>query len=134
MSLQKYKKIFIQFIKFGFVGCLNTIFSLAIYYVMVYFKINYMAATVVSYLVSSVIGYALNRIWVFKAKNTKVSSSALKYYIVYGSSLLINIGCMYLWVNILGLSKYIAPILTLCITVPFNYIFSRLWAFKDSSG
>ena len=131
--MNKMKSLFVQFIKFGFVGCLNTLLSLAIYYGMVYFKIHYMIATVTSYLGSSVLGYVLNRIWVFKAKNTKVASSALKYYIVYASSLLINMGCMYLWVDLLNLSKYLAPIFTLCVTVPYNYIFSRLWVFKRNT-
>lgn len=119
-----------QFIKFGLVGGINTLVSLAIYYILVYFRINYMVATVTGYIGSSVIGYILNRTWVFKAQNTKVAKSAVKYYIVYGASLLINMGCMYLWINMLNLSQYLAPILTMCITVPFNYIFSKIWVYK----
>lgn len=125
-------KIISQFIKFGIVGGINTVVSLAIYYLMVYFGVDYIIATVTGYIGSSVIGYMLNRIWVFKAQNTKVMNSALKYFIVYGTSLLINMGCMYLWIDVLHLSQYIAPILTLCITVPFNYVFSKLWAFKEN--
>ncbi len=120
--MRKFKQLLIQFIKFGFVGCLNTLFSLAIYYLLLHFGISYMPATAAGYVGSAVLGYILSRVWVFQAKQVKIASSALKYAIVYGVSLLINMGCMYLWVDVLHLSEYIAPILTLCITVPFNFI------------
>lgn len=124
-------KTAIQFIKFGLVGGVNTLLSLVVYYVMVYLGVNYMASTITGYLGSSVVGYVLNRVWVFKAQNIKVANSALKYLIVYGISLFINMGCMYLWIDIVHLSQYMAPILTMCITVPFNYISSKLWAFEE---
>ena len=126
-------KKFIQFVKFSFVGAINTITSLCIYYVMIYFNINYMISTVVSYLGSSIIGYILNRFWVFQVKKTKLFYSMVKYYVVYGTSLLINMGCMYLYIQILGLSEMISPILTLCVTIPFNFVFSKLWTFRDKN-
>ena len=126
-------KSIIQIIKFGLVGATNTIVSLLVYYIMIYFNISYMAATVSGYISSSIVGYVLNRIWVFKAKSTKIANSVIKYYIVYGISLLINMGCMFLWIDVLHLSEYVAPILTLCITVPFNYVLSKLWVFKKDT-
>jgi len=123
----------LQFIKFGCVGGINTIVSLAIYYVMVYFNLDYIIAIITSYIGSSIIGYLLSRIWVFKAHNTKITYSFIKYYMVYGASLVINIVLMYLWIDICDLSKYLAPLLTLCITVPFNYVLSKLWVFKEDN-
>ena len=123
-------KTLVQFMKFGMVGVINTLASLVIYYILIYMKVNYMVATVAGYIISSVVGYLLNRRWVFHAHNTKLSSSVIKYYLVYGTSLLINMGCMYFWVDVLQLSQIIAPILTLCITVPYNYLPSKFWTFK----
>ena len=37
--------------------------------------------------------------------------------------------CMYLWVDILNISNTIAPIITLIITVPYNYLLSKFWTF-----
>lgn len=125
-----YQKI-LQFIKFGFVGASNTLLSFAIYYVLIYFNVNYIIANTLGYIISSVWGYMLNKKWVFKDSKEETTKSAIKYYIVYGSSFLINILCMYIWVDVLNISRIIAPILTMVITVPYNFIFNKVWAFKD---
>lgn len=122
-----------SFLKFGLVGCINTIVSIAIYYILVYFKVDYVVATIIGYLGSSIFGYILNRIWVFKTQNSKLMNSLFRYFVVYSTSLLINVLCMYLWIDVLSISQYIAPILTICITLPYNYFLSKLWAFKEHS-
>ncbi len=127
------KKLVIQFFKFGIVGVINTVSSWIIYYGLLFFKINYLIATTVAYFISSIIGYFLNKIWVFKKKEEKKTTSILRYYIVYISSYFLNILCMYILVDILSISKLIAPILVLFVTVPYNFILSRLWVFKDKT-
>lgn len=39
----------------------------------------------------------------------------------------------YIWVDRVGISKYIAPLLNLVFTVPTNFLLNKLWAFKDKS-
>ena len=127
------KKTFKQFIKFGIVGCINTFSSWVFYYPLLFLGLDYRICTTIAYILSSIIGYILNKKWVFK-KNVYDSNSALKYYIVYGSSYIINMAAMYLWVDVLKLSDLIAPVLTLFITVPYNFIFSRLWVFTKKEN
>lgn len=117
--------------KFVIVGFINTVLSLIIYYILVWFEIPYYIATITGYIGSSIIGYFLNKIWVFQAKKISAKNSLIKYYIVYGTALLLNLFCMHLWIQILNIDKKIAPILTLCITIPYNFILSKLWVFKN---
>lgn len=117
----------IKFLKFGIVGFINTMTSTMIYWLLITIKLNYILSTTIAYFIASIIGYILNKNKVFKTKNR---SSVIKYYIVYISSYFLNIGCMYLWVDVLHISKYIAPILTLFVTVPYNFILSNFWVFK----
>lgn len=125
------KKLITQFFKFGIVGTINTVSSWIFYYSLIFLKVNYLIATTVAYFLSSIIGYILNKTWVFRKKD-KSKTSMLKYYVVYISSYFLNMGCMYLFVDILNISDLLAPILVLFITVPYNFIFSRLWVFKDN--
>ena len=125
------KKLITQFFKFGIVGTINTVSSWIFYYSLVFLKVNYLIATTVAYFLSSIIGYILNKTWVFRKKD-KSKTPMLKYYVVYISSYFLNMGCMYLFVDILNISNLLAPILVLFITVPYNFIFSRLWVFKDN--
>lgn len=127
------KKNIKQFLKFGIVGCINTFSSWVFYYPLLFLGINYIVCTTIAYILSSIIGYLLNNKWVFK-KNTYDANSVLKYYVVYGSSYLINIFSMKLWVEVLGLSKVIAPILTLFVTIPYNFLFSKIWVFTKKEN
>lgn len=130
--IDKLKDLFKQFFKFGIVGVINTLSSWAFYYTFLFFNVHYIAATTIAYILSSIIGFTLNKLWVFKNKN-KIRSSIFKYIITYGSSYLLTVGLMYLFVDVLNISDKIAPILVLFFTVPYNYVFSKLWVFKDKS-
>ena len=126
------RRVFEQFVKFGVVGCINTATSLLIYYVLLFFNIQYLLASISGYIFSSVVGFILNKFWVFQAKGTKTLQETIRYYIVYGCALLMNLTIMYLQVDILLISDKIAPLITLCVTVPFNFIMSRVWVFKST--
>lgn len=121
------KETILKFIKFGIVGFINTMTSTCIYWLLITIKLNYILSTTMAYFIASMIGYTLNKNKVFK---TKSNNSIFKYYIVYISSYFLNIGCMYIFVDILKISTYIAPLLTLFITVPYNFILSNFWVFK----
>lgn len=130
--MQKIKNFLKQFMKFGIVGVINTVSSWIFYYTLLFFSVHYIIATTIAYVLSSIIGFILNKTWVFKSKN-KVSSSLIKYIITYGSSYLLNIGLMYTFVDILKISDKIAPILVLFFTIPYNYVFSKIWVFKNKN-
>lgn len=122
-----------QFIKFGFVGLSNTAIGFGTYWVMVYFGIHYQVANIVSFVISSLNGYILNRVWVFEANDTKIVGQLSKYYIVYGSSLLISMLLSYVWIELVGMNKYLPPVLNLFVTIPYNYLFNKIWAFRKGS-
>ncbi|MBQ6461088.1 GtrA family protein [Candidatus Saccharibacteria bacterium] len=122
------------FIKFGIVGVINTVLSLVIYYICIVINNDwYLFGTVLGYVISSIVGYFLNKLMVFKRPDMKHSRSLPRYYVVYASALILNILLMELWIKGLHLSSWIAPILTLCFTVPYNFVLSRIWVFSDNS-
>jgi putative flippase GtrA len=131
--IKVYKK-FSRFIKFGTVGLINTGVTLATYYLLIALGVNHIIANVIGYIVGSINGYILSKVWVFKDKKASVKESVWKYYIIYGSSLLLSTALMYLWVDVLGISDKIAPLLCLVFTVPYNFIFQKLWAFRDKDN
>ena len=126
------KRIFFQFIKFGLVGTINTVVSYLIYIFLVILHFHYIFSTIIGYIGSLAVGYFLNRVWVFKAYTVNINKSIFKFCITYGSSLLLNLCCMYTWVNILKISQIVAPFISLFITIPFNFILNKCWTFKAS--
>lgn len=127
------KRNLIQFIKFGIVGCINTFSSWLFYYPLIFLNVNYKIATTIAYILSSIIGYILNNKWVFE-KKVYDSKSILKYYVVYGTSYILNITSMYIFIEKLNISDLIAPLLVLFITVPYNFIFNKIWVFTEKEN
>ena len=126
-----YNKKLIQFIKFGIVGCSNTIISLAIYYVLVYFNVNYIIANGIGFIVSVLNAYFWNNKYVFKNNNNNTKLKLFKTYLSYGITFILGNFLLYLQVDILSISKIIAPIINLVITIPLNFILNKFWTFKE---
>jgi putative flippase GtrA len=54
-----------------------------------------------------------------------------KTYVAYGSTgLLLASILLYLYVDKLHISEYIAQLLVLVITIPLNFIINKFWSFK----
>lgn len=136
-------KAFFQFIKFGIVGVSNTIIGYIIYagslYLMRLFNIcsscDIFIAQFLMFFLSVAWSFFWNNKFVFKKNhNSKRSyvAALLKAYISYAfTSLLLSELLLLLWVKCFGINDYIAPVLSLIITVPLNFIIQKLWVFKD---
>ncbi len=129
---EKLIKLFGQFIKFGIVGVSNTLISLGIYYLMVWLGCHYLIANIVGFIVSVINSFFWNSKFVFKEKeeDSKVKSF-IKMTLSYGSTFILSNVLMFLFIDVFGISKYIAPIINLIITIPINFFLNKIWAFKD---
>ena len=111
-----------EFALFVFFGAVNTGLSYGIYLLLVLF-VAYPTAYTLSYPLGILISYYLNARFVFREKLRL--SKALQYPVVYLVQYLLGLGLLYLLVEVAHLSKFIAPILIVLITVPFTYVLSR---------
>lgn len=120
-----------RFIKFAAVGCSNTAINLAVYYLLVYFGVHYLAAYTCGFLVSVCNAFYWNNRYVFKDKQEKnIVHAFLKVTASYGISFLFSVFFMWMFVEILHGSSAAAPILKMFLTVPLNYMLNKVWAFK----
>jgi len=39
-------------------------------------------------------------------------------------------GLLYLWVDIVGISNIIAPLINIIMIIPLNFLLNKLWVFK----
>lgn len=126
------KKLVAQFMKFGMVGVSNTLISLGCYYVLVYFGLHYLLANAVGFVVSVCNSYFWNSRYVFKDKKEQSGVRAfMKVFCSYGVSFCLSSVLMVVFVQLLGISEYLAPILRLIFTIPLNFVMNKLWAFKE---
>lgn len=134
---EELKKLIIQFVKFGLVGASNTLVSWACYYLILWIDEDlYVVGSVVGAIVSIANAFFWNDRFVFKGaeKDWKSRLKRLgKTYVTYGGTSLLSILFIWVEVDILGISKVLAPIVSLIITVPLNFVINKIWTFKNGS-
>lgn len=131
-----------QFVKFGIVGVSNTVISYILYTVTLLLlralgllpKIDYLVATVVAFVLSVLWSFYWNNKFVFTMKegqSRNIWKALAKTYVSYSfTGLFLNSILMVLWVQIIGISEFVAPIVNLLISVPVNFLINKFWAFK----
>jgi putative flippase GtrA len=134
--IEKYfnKATIIQFIKFGIVGLSNTVIAYITYVILVYIGLYYIFANIIAFIISVLNSFYWNNKYVFK-NNAKskldIFKSLIKTFISYAfSGIVIGNLLLFIFVDILHISKYIAPFFGLVISVPLNFILNKLWAFR----
>lgn len=129
------KRDFIQFMKFGFVGLSNTTISILTYSLFVFIGIHYLIANILSYIVGTLNAYFWNSKYVFKVEDGEKRNGLaafIKMSISYAfTGIFLNSILSILWIEILVLSKYLAPFFNMIITIPLNYILNKFWAMRS---
>lgn len=129
--MDKLKELCRQFIKFGFIGVLNTAIYFAIYYLFIFLnKDLYIVGNTVGFVVSVLNSYYFNNKYVFEKKQEGNARPLIKMFICYGFTFLISTALLWIFVNKFNISEKIAPIINLCFTIPLNFLLNKFWAFK----
>ena len=96
-------------------------------------RYNYLLAQVVAFVLSVLWSYYWNNKIVFESEDNSAGSTLKRLMKTFASyaftGLFLSAILLYLWVDIVHLSEYIAPIINLLITVPLNFIINKFWAF-----
>ena len=137
---EKTMEIALQFVKFCLVGFTNTVvyylINIATLFILrpLNWHWDYFAANTVAFILSVLWAFLLSNKFVFAQKEGEKRSALLtllKTYLAYAfSDLVINNLLSYLWIDMLGISKFIAPLMNLVITVPLNFIINKFWAYR----
>ena len=140
---EKQMQGFLQFVKFGIIGLSNTVVSYVLYLGTLLLlqsrgwfpKIDYLIGNVVGFVLSVLWSFYWNRKFVFRAEEGKQIPwlrALVKTYISYAfTGLFLNSVLSVLWVEVFGMSKIVAPILNLIISVPINFLMNKFWAFRS---
>ena len=133
--MNKMKNTFIQFVKFGIVGAINTVLSYVItnscYYLL---HLNEQVSNAIAFAVTVFISFILNSKFVFKKDEEERSfwKSLLKVYVSYSiTGLFLTAILLFVEEQKLGIPHYIATLMNLVVTVPLNFILNKFWAYRD---
>lgn len=126
----------IDFVKFIFVGIVTNIIFAGVYEgTIIGFDISENMLIIpygLAFGVSSFAAYLCNKFWVFKGKHNR--GTAVKFYVIYGSTFAFQLGMVYFVTHVLNVSKYFAFLPGLCVTIPVNFLVNRFWTFRNREG
>lgn len=120
----------IQFIKFGIVGVSNTLLSLTVYYIILWIGGHYMLANILSWVISVYNAFYWNNKYVFKNNNSYLKA-LIRTYLSYGASFLVGSVLLVVYIECFKVSDKVAPLLTLIITIPLNFLMNKYWTFRS---
>lgn len=154
---------FLQFVKFGMVGLVNTAVSYVIYLVCYYvFHISIHVAYFWGFVISVFVAYLLQNRFVFQEDDTAESrvwwKVLIKTYISYVfTGLILAELLLTLWITVIDIGQYlggvaewltcfgivispsdlgvaIAPFINMVITIPTNFCINKFWAYRQKKS
>ncbi len=132
----------LQFVKFGMVGFMNTIISYLIteggYYALRTLVHNgtfaLQISQTVAFVITVFISYLINNSLVFRKEEGQTRNpwkTLMRTYIAYSfTGIFLNNVLLYVEVSLLHMSPIIAPIVNIVVDVPVNFFMNKLWAYK----
>ena len=122
--------VLVQFVKFGVVGVSNTLLAFTIYTVLLkVFGVWYLAASAIGFVLGAVNGFLLNRRWTF-AGHVGDALTPVRWGVVQGCGLGLNLGLLYLFVDDAGIEKLLSQALATAIVTVITFLVNRAWTFR----
>ena len=135
--MEKWKALYDRYrelILYVVFGGLTTLVSFVSYWIFVdLFHIYYMAATVLSWIVSVTFAYVTNRKWVFESKAKgfgPVFWEMVRFFGCRAVSFVLDLGCMRVGVGTLHINDKVMKLLSNIVVIIVNYVFSKLIVFR----
>lgn len=124
-----------QFVKYSFVGVLNTLTDFLVYYALTrlfdWLAHYYLVANAISFCIAVTQSFFLNKFWTFQnLGKEKMRSQYLKFVIVNFFTLAVNQLIFYSLVDLFGVYDLYAKVVLIFSSVIINFSLVKLWVFK----
>ncbi len=125
-----------QVIRYMLVGGWNTVFGYCVFaflYFMLSAKIHYIIIAIISNIIAITMAYAGYKIFVFKTKGNYLSEY-LRFYVVYGLSMILGLILLPLFVEFLILNVYLAQAVATIACISVSFIGHRNFSFRKRAN
>jgi putative flippase GtrA len=131
-TFYKYRKGIFHFLKFNFVGILNTGITFVIFIVLnKLFRVDPLIAEPIGYSIGLVNSFIMNKLWTFGKKHSFSVWEVIKFTIVNFIAFGGTWRFLYLNKTYTLTDPVIVKGLSLLFSIPCNYIGAKYWVFKD---
>ncbi len=125
----KYREV-ISYLFFG--GC-TTLINIVSFFLLRLINCPLFISNLFAWIISVFFAFITNKIFVFESKDknkNKVIFECLSFFFFRVVSLVFDMGCMYLLINVLNVNELISKIISNIFVIVINYVFSKLIIFK----
>ena len=135
--MEKLKSLFEKYrepILYIFFGGLTTVVSFVSYWILAdACRLHYMAATVLSWVISVTFAYVTNRKWVFESRAVGVKAvlfEIVSFFACRVASGLMEMGMMFIGVDLLKVNDKVVKLIANVFVIIANYILSKVIVFR----
>lgn len=131
LSQEAYEKL-LQFVQFVLVGISNAA-VMYVMYLLLKMIMPYHIAYVLGYIISILNSFFWNQTYVFKGEDESGQAwwMALgKTFLSYLGTLLLSYVLLIIWVDVLQIPEFLAPIINILVTTPINFLVNKFWAYR----
>ncbi len=136
-NLLKNEKI-MKLFRYLVIGVLTTCVSFSIFWILCYpVKLDPNLANILSILCAIIFAYFTNKIFVFRSHSNstlELLKEAISFVISRGFTILVEVGGVFLMVNILKLDPMLSKVMLSVIVIVLNYIISHFFVFKEAKS
>jgi len=128
LNNKKYKSI----IRFGCVGCLNTMFDFGVFSLLnSFFGLNYVISQIVSYCSGTLNSYLCNKFWTFNdtKTNKKTKKEIFQFIVVNSASLCVSLIGLSILMKDNSLNPFFSKIIAMVLAQVVNFLGYRFWVF-----
>lgn len=130
LKIYKDYKMPILYIVFG---GLTTLINIVVYSLFYYFvKIGNVPSNIVAWIIAVIFAFITNKLYVFESKNASIWYELATFFACRLGTGLLDLGIMYLSVDVFSLNELIMKIISNVIVIVLNYIFSKVIIFKKT--
>lgn len=130
--LERYdlKEFIKQFFKFGLVGILNTLITLAVIFLLMHFSpASYVIANAAGYILGFINSFILNKTWTFKSKGP-VGKESIGFIIVFAVTYGIQLGVLVYLKENLKVDAHWAQVIAMVFYTGINFLGNKLFTFR----
>lgn len=117
-----------EIIRYGIAGAAVTLVNTLVYLLFLGAGMAYMAADVISILMSKATAYFLNKFWVYKSKSENKVQMLLelgRFVLARGFTGLVDFFGLVLLVELCGLDKQISKVIIVFLVLVLNYVLGK---------
>jgi dolichol-phosphate mannosyltransferase len=123
-----------QLVRFLMIGGLGILVNLAVLWALVNFgSMNYLPAAVLSFIAAVTFNFAGNRLFAFRAQGS-LSGQYAKFFTVSVGSLVINLGALFMLVDIGHLWYMAGQVIAILVATSCNFAGNKAWTFRATAA